>query len=97
MLIVAVLPCGSFSQADLVDLKQVPEETAQKFAEKLGISFLETSAKTATNVDAAFLTMSKELIAAREKAAAGASNGSKSGNKVQLKSTAAKKDTKCCK
>src|SRR5687768_18475015 len=33
-------------------------------------SFLETSAKTATNVDAAFLTMSKELIAAREKAAA---------------------------
>lgn len=53
------------NKADLVDLKQVSEETAQKFAEKLGISFLETSAKTATNVDAAFLTMSKELIAAR--------------------------------
>jgi Ras-related protein Rab-1A len=58
------------NKADLVDLKQVGEDTAQKFAEKLGISFLETSAKTATNVDAAFLTMSKELIAARYVAAA---------------------------
>jgi hypothetical protein len=34
----------------------------QKFADKLGVSFLETSAKTATNVEAAFLTMAKELI-----------------------------------
>jgi Ras-related protein Rab-1A len=37
----------------------------QKFADKLGIPFLETSAKTATNVDAAFLTMAKELIRTR--------------------------------
>jgi len=54
------------NKADLVDEKQVAEETAQRFAEKLGISFLETSAKTATNVDAAFLTMAKELIKNRE-------------------------------
>jgi Ras-related protein Rab-1A len=85
------------NKADLVELKQVQEETAARFAEKLGISFLETSAKTATNVDAAFLTMSKELIAAREKAAAGASaaGGPKRAN-VQLKPQKAA-DTKCCK
>lgn len=86
------------NKADLVDLKQVQEETATRFAEKLGISFLETSAKTATNVDAAFLTMSKELIAAREKAAQGAAAGG-SGTKrsnVQLKPQKAA-DTKCCK
>jgi Ras-related protein Rab-1A len=59
------------NKADLVDERQVTEETAQKFAEKLGISLLETSAKTATNVDAAFLTMAKELIVAREKAPQG--------------------------
>jgi len=50
------------NKADLIEEKQVSEETAQRFADKLGISFLETSAKTATNVDAAFLTMGKELI-----------------------------------
>jgi len=50
------------NKADLIEEKQVPEETAQGFAEKLQIPFLETSAKTATNVDTAFLTMAKELI-----------------------------------
>ncbi len=89
------------NKADLVELKQVQEDTAQRFAEKLGISFLETSAKTATNVDAAFLTMSKELIAAREKAAAGsaAAGGGAAGAKranVQLKPQKSA-DTKCCK
>lgn len=38
---------------------------AQAFADKLNISFLETSAKNSTNVEAAFLTMAKELIKAR--------------------------------
>jgi len=54
------------NKADLIEEKQVPEDTAQRFAEKLSIPFLETSAKTATNVDAAFLTMAKELIKTRE-------------------------------
>jgi len=54
------------NKADLLDDKQVPEEVAQSFADKLNIAFLETSAKTATNVDAAFLTMAKELIKTRQ-------------------------------
>jgi len=54
------------NKADLIDDKQVSEETAQKFAEKLRISFLETSAKTSTNVESAFLTMAKELIKLRD-------------------------------
>lgn len=37
----------------------------QRAADKLGIQFLETSAKTAINVDNAFLTMAKELIKTR--------------------------------
>jgi len=53
------------NKADLLDQKQVSEETARRFSEKLNIPFLETSAKTSTNVDAAFLTMAKELIKAR--------------------------------
>lgn len=50
------------NKADLIEEKVVPEEDAQRFAENIGISFLETSAKTATNVDTAFLTMANELI-----------------------------------
>lgn len=36
--------------------------SVQSFAEGLGIPFLETSAKNASNVEEAFLTMTAELI-----------------------------------
>lgn len=35
--------------------------TTQEFADSLGISFLETSAKSATNVEQAFLTMARQI------------------------------------
>jgi len=93
------------NKADLIDEKQVSEETAQKFADKLGIPFLETSAKTATNVDQAFLTMAKELIKAREQAAAngntttkGKGNGNNGGLVVKPTSDPKASGSKeCCK
>jgi len=88
------------NKADLIEEKQVPEETAQRFAEKLGISFLETSAKTSTNVDAAFLTMAKELIKNREKASpsSGGGGGNRSGKGgVTLKTVNPQRKQKCCK
>uniref|UniRef100_A0A6A7GA75 GTP-binding protein YPTC1 n=1 Tax=Hirondellea gigas TaxID=1518452 RepID=A0A6A7GA75_9CRUS len=54
------------NKADMVDDKKVSSSTAQQFADRLGILFLETSAKNATNVEAAFLTLAKELIKSRE-------------------------------
>lgn len=84
------------NKADLIEEKQVPEETAQRFADKLGISFLETSAKTSTNVDAAFLTMAKELIKTREKAHAAGVPIKGKGGQVALKAVKPKQ-TKCCK
>ena len=54
------------NKADLADDKKVETEEAKKFSDKLNISFLETSAKNATNVEAAFLTMAKQLIEAKE-------------------------------
>lgn len=84
------------NKADLIEEKQVPEETAQGFAEKLQIPFLETSAKTATNVDTAFLTMAKELIKTKE-----ASNPNRGGQQsdVVLKPVGGQKQEKkkCCK
>jgi len=81
------------NKADLIEEKQVPEDTAQRFAEKLSIPFLETSAKTATNVDAAFLTMAKELIKTREK------QNTEGPDKARVKMTPVKANNKkgCCK
>ncbi|TFJ88510.1 hypothetical protein NSK_000084 [Nannochloropsis salina CCMP1776] len=71
--------------------KVVSTERAKKFADELGIPFLETSAKNASNVEEAFLTMAQELIRLREAKGAtapgpgGAAAGS-SGDTVSLSS-----------
>ena len=49
------------NKADLAGSKAVDYETAKQFAEQLNIPFLETSAKDATNVEEAFLTMAKQI------------------------------------
>lgn len=45
--------------------KVVDTTAAKEFADSLGIPFLETSAKNASNVEEAFLTMASELIRTR--------------------------------
>jgi len=81
------------NKADLLNEKKVPSEEAQSFADKLGISFLETSAKNATNVESAFLTMAKQLILARE-----ASGTTKTREEGGVAITAVKKtrSKNCC-
>ena len=49
------------NKADLVTKKQVETSAAKELADSLGIPFLETSAKSATNVEQAFMTMSSEI------------------------------------
>jgi hypothetical protein len=66
----------------------LPPSPFQKFADELGIPFLETSAKNASNVEEAFLTMAQELIRLREAkgaaaaGAGGAAGGGKAGGKA---------------
>ncbi len=83
------------NKADLVSEKQVSEEKAHRFADKLGIPVLETSAKTATNVENAFLTLAKELIRNREKAPKIATPGGPAPVVPGGKSDAGKKPP-CC-
>jgi len=45
--------------------KVVTFEQAKEFADDIGVPFLETSAKSAANVEEAFLTMASELIKQR--------------------------------
>jgi len=49
------------NKCDLVNKKVVTYEEAHDFAEKAEMPFLETSAKTATNVEQAFLKMAGEI------------------------------------
>jgi len=45
----------------LTSKKVVEYSVAKEFADQLSIPFLETSAKNATNVEQAFLTMAKQI------------------------------------
>ena len=49
------------NKSDLTSKKVVDYATAKAFADEIGIPFLETSAKNATNVGEAFMTMAAEI------------------------------------
>ncbi|KAG1218214.1 hypothetical protein G6F35_008499 [Rhizopus arrhizus] len=49
------------NKSDLTDKKVVSTEQANELAESIKIPLLETSAKDATNVEQAFLTMAKQI------------------------------------
>lgn len=51
------------NKCDMVSKKVVEFETAKQFADSLNITFLETSAKNAQNVEQAFLTMAAQIKA----------------------------------
>ncbi|XP_072930118.1 ras-related protein Rab-1A [Epargyreus clarus] len=49
------------NKSDLTTKKAVDYNTANQYAEQLGIPFLETSAKNSSNVEQAFMTMAAEI------------------------------------
>jgi len=49
------------NKCDLTLKKVVDQQTAKEYADQLGIPFLETSAKSAMNVEQAFMTMATEI------------------------------------
>jgi Ras-related protein Rab-1A len=67
------------NKCDRIADKVVTAEQAKEFSEDLGIHFLETSAKSAKNVEEAFLTMAGELIKQREARGADGNAGSAGG------------------
>lgn len=87
------------NKCDLVVKKAVDYNTAKDFADGLGIPFLETSAKNATNVEQAFMTMSAEIKkriqsnpdGGRDRSRGGGVNVGHAGEKI-----AQKKKSGCC-
>ncbi|GAB2292493.1 Ras- protein RABD2a [Dionaea muscipula] len=49
------------NKSDLTSSKVVSYETGKAFADEIGVPFLETSAKNASNVEQAFMTMAAEI------------------------------------
>ncbi|KAI0956633.1 GTP-binding protein of the rab [Taiwanofungus camphoratus] len=67
------------NKSDLVERKVVAYSAAKEFADGLSIPFVETSAKTSTNVEEAFLTMSKQIKDSVDAAPEPSASGAKSG------------------
>ncbi len=76
-------------QADLIDKRRVSEGEARLFAAEVNIPFLETSAKDSTNVEAAFITMAREVKQRMAK-----SGPEQAADDVDMKGPPPKK--KCC-
>uniref|UniRef100_A0A7R9WWN1 Uncharacterized protein n=1 Tax=Craspedostauros australis TaxID=1486917 RepID=A0A7R9WWN1_9STRA len=83
------------NKSDLTAKRVVSTEQGKEFAESLGIEFLETSAKTADNVEQAFLTMASQIKARMktQPTAAGAQSG-KGG--LPLRGQQVKQNQGCC-
>jgi hypothetical protein len=82
------------NKSDLTTKRQVDTEAAKAFAAEVSIPFLETSAKNATNVEDAFMTMAGE-IKKRMASTPSASEGNKSKIHVSGK-TESVRSSSCC-
>jgi len=81
------------NKSDLTSKRQVDTEAAKEFAGQVNIPFLETSAKNATNVEDAFMTMAGEI----KKRMATAPTASEGNKKMNLgKKTESVKSGGCC-
>jgi len=81
------------NKADLADKRTVAENDAREFANELSIQFLETSAKEATNVENAFLTMAYEI---KQRMASAGPEASASSSGPNLSAGASVKKKGCC-
>ncbi|KAK8949967.1 Ras-related protein Rab11C [Platanthera guangdongensis] len=93
------------NKSDLKHLRAVSTEDAESMAEKEGLSFLETSALEAINIDRAFQTIlaeifrivSKKALAAQAAAAAAASSGPRiQGKPINVADSGGSTKSSCC-
>lgn len=87
------------NKSDLEHRRVVSTKEGEAFAKENGLIFLETSAKTATNVEAAFMNTAEKIF---EKIKKGAYDPTREGNGVKLgvlsaaQANATKKSSGCC-
>lgn len=75
------------NKADIEDKRQVSFEEGKELADSLGITFLETSAKTSQNVETSFVKMAKEIkdrVGGAKNAGVSQPRGQKLGSGVSI-------------
>ncbi|CAN1241901.1 Ras-related protein RABD2a [Linum perenne] len=81
------------NKSDLTANKVVSYETAKAFADEIGIPFIETSAKNASNVEEAFMAMATEIK--KRMASQPTSNAAKPPT-VQIRGQPVSQSSGCC-
>ncbi|KAK4353134.1 hypothetical protein RND71_028652 [Anisodus tanguticus] len=81
------------NKCDLNDNRAVSYDTAKAFADEIGIPFMEASAKSATNVEQAFMAMSPDIK--NRMASQPASNNAKAPT-VQIRGQPVNQKSGCC-
>ncbi|TMX02158.1 hypothetical protein EJD97_022498 [Solanum chilense] len=81
------------NKSDLNDNRAVSYDTAKAFADEIGIPFMEASAKSATNVEQAFMAMAAEIK--NRMATQPASNNAKPPT-VQIRGQPVNQKSGCC-
>ncbi|KAE8711854.1 Detected protein of confused Function [Hibiscus syriacus] len=81
------------NKCDLTAKKAVPYETAKAFADELGIPFMETSAKNATNVEQAFMAMAGDI---KNRMASQPAVNNERPSMVQIRGQPVNQKTGCC-
>lgn len=83
------------NKADMTARKVVDTQTAQDFANELGIPFLETSAKDSNNVEQAFMTMAAEI---KNRLASQPAQGARAGGNINVGagSSISQNKSSCC-
>ncbi len=89
------------NKSDIEGKKVVTYDEGKDLADRLGVKFLETSAKTAQNVEQAFLTMASEIKSRVAPAAAATTSPARAqerrGDRLQPgKDVTKPKNTGCC-
>ncbi|KAG0496837.1 hypothetical protein HPP92_001528 [Vanilla planifolia] len=81
------------NKCDLTENKVVSYETAKAFADEIGIPFMETSAKNATNVEQAFMAMAADI---KNRMASQPAMNSARPPTVQIRGQPVNQKTTCC-
>jgi Ras-related protein Rab-1A len=81
------------NKSDLTANKVVSYETAKAFADEMGIPFMETSAKNATNVEQAFMAMAASI---KSRMASQPAMNSARPPTVQIKGQPVNQKSSCC-
>uniref|UniRef100_A0A0E0MS70 GTP-binding protein n=2 Tax=Oryza TaxID=4527 RepID=A0A0E0MS70_ORYRU len=81
------------NKSDLTANKVVSSETAKAFADEMGIPFMETSAKNATNVEQAFMAMAASI---KDRMASQPAASNARPPTVQIRGQPVNQKTSCC-